>query len=79
MIAGITTAILLACFLAGSAWVFGKRRSAEFDAAARLTAMKRLGVPYSDDQIAGSAEAVKGKTEMDAIVAYLQSLGTHVK
>jgi cytochrome c oxidase cbb3-type subunit 2 len=46
---------------------------------ARLTAMKRLGVPYSDADIAASAEAVKGKTELDALVAYLQSLGTHVK
>ena len=45
----------------------------------RLTAMKRLGVPYSDADIAGSADAVKGRNEMDAIVAYLQSLGTHVK
>lgn len=45
----------------------------------RLRAMQRLGVPYTDDQIARSADAVKGKTEMDAIVAYLQSLGTHVK
>ena len=38
--------------------------------------MQRLGVPYSDADIAGSADAVKGKTEMDALVAYLQSLGT---
>ena len=45
----------------------------------RLVAMKRLGVPYTDADIAGSADAVKGKTEMDAIVAYLQSLGTRVK
>jgi len=45
----------------------------------RLTAMQRLGVPYSDAEIAASAEAVKGKTELDALVAYLQSLGTHVK
>ena len=45
----------------------------------RLVAMQRLGVPYSDADIAGSAAAVKGKTEMDAIVAYLQSLGRHVK
>jgi cytochrome c oxidase cbb3-type subunit 2 len=45
----------------------------------RLVGMQRLGVPYSDADIAGSAEAVKGKTEMDALVAYLQSLGTHVK
>jgi cytochrome c oxidase cbb3-type subunit 2 len=47
--------------------------------APRMVALKRLGVPYSDEQIATGAEAVKGKTEMDAIVAYLQSLGTHVK
>ena len=45
----------------------------------RLTALKRLGVPYSDAEVTASAEAVKGKTEMDALVAYLQSLGTHVK
>ncbi|HUG26367.1 cytochrome-c oxidase, cbb3-type subunit II [Piscinibacter sp.] len=45
----------------------------------RLRAMQRLGVPYTDDDIAKSADAVKGKTEMDAIVAYLQSLGRHVK
>jgi len=45
----------------------------------RLRAMQRLGVPYSDADIAASADAVKGKTEMDALVAYLQSLGTHVK
>jgi len=46
---------------------------------ARLTAMQRLGVPYTDAEIAASAEAVKGKTEMDAVIAYLQSLGTLVK
>jgi cytochrome c oxidase cbb3-type subunit 2 len=45
----------------------------------RLTAMKRLGVPYTDADVAASAEAVKGKTEQDALIAYLQSLGTHVK
>jgi cytochrome c oxidase cbb3-type subunit 2 len=44
----------------------------------RLAAMKRLGVPYTDADIAGSAEAVAGKTELDAVIAYLQSLGTHV-
>lgn len=45
----------------------------------RLTAMKRLGVPYTDEDIAASPESLKNKTEMDALVAYLQSLGTHVK
>jgi cytochrome c oxidase cbb3-type subunit II len=43
---------------------------------AKLTALRRLGVPYSDDEVKGSAEAVKGKTELEALVAYLQVLGT---
>jgi len=41
--------------------------------------MKALGVPYNDEQIKGAAEAVEGKTEMEALVAYLQVLGTMVK
>ena len=45
----------------------------------RLVALQRLGVPYSSAEITASAEAVKGKSEMDAVVAYLQSLGKHVK
>jgi cytochrome c oxidase cbb3-type subunit 2 len=45
----------------------------------RLRALQRLGVPYSDAEIAASAAAVEGKTEMDAVVAYLQGLGTLVK
>ena len=49
------------------------------DATASLTAMRRLGVPYSDAEIAGAAEAVKGRTELDALVSYLQVLGTAVK
>jgi cytochrome c oxidase cbb3-type subunit 2 len=47
--------------------------------AARMTALRRVGVPYTDEQIAKSADAVKGKTEMDAVVAYLQVLGTAIK
>lgn len=45
----------------------------------RLKAMKTLGVPYTDEDITGAAEAVEGKTEMQALVAYLQVLGTMVK
>lgn len=45
----------------------------------RLAAMKKLGVPYSDDEIAKGAEEVKGKTELDAVIAYLQVLGTAIK
>jgi cytochrome c oxidase cbb3-type subunit 2 len=46
------------------------------DLPAKMRALRRLGVPYSDEDIAGAVEAVKGKTEQDAVVAYLQGLGT---
>ena len=49
------------------------------DTAKKMSALRTLGVPYSDDDIAGAGDAVKGKTEMDALVAYLQVLGTAVK
>ncbi|MDH0745393.1 cytochrome-c oxidase, cbb3-type subunit II [Pseudomonas sp. GD03842] len=45
----------------------------------KLEVLRSLGVPYTDADIAGAAEAVKGKTEMDALVAYLQGLGTLIK
>ena len=38
-----------------------------------------FGVPYTDADIEGASEAVKGKTELDALVAYLQSLGHALK
>lgn len=44
-----------------------------------MRALRTVGVPYTDADIAGSVEAVKGKTEMEALVAYLQVLGTLVK
>ena len=44
---------------------------------ARMRALKTLGDPYSEDDLAGAAAAVEGKTEMDALVAYLQGLGRH--
>jgi cytochrome c oxidase cbb3-type subunit II len=45
----------------------------------RLRALRTLGAPYSDDEVAGAAAAVKGQTELDALVAYLQVLGTSIK
>jgi cytochrome c oxidase cbb3-type subunit II len=45
----------------------------------RLAAMKKLGVPYSDEEIGKAADDVRGKTELDAMVAYLQVLGTAIK
>ncbi len=45
----------------------------------KLQAMQTLGVPYTDEDIAGAEAAVQGKTEMDVLIAYLQYLGTPVK
>jgi cytochrome c oxidase cbb3-type subunit 2 len=45
--------------------------------ARRMTALKTLGDPYTDEQIAQAAADVEGKTELDAVVAYLQALGRH--
>jgi cytochrome c oxidase cbb3-type subunit 2 len=47
--------------------------------AKKMQVLQRFGVPYSDEDIAGSVAAVQGKTEMQALIAYLQSLGTHLK
>jgi cytochrome c oxidase cbb3-type subunit 2 len=45
----------------------------------KLKVMRTLGVPYTDDDIAGAVASLKGKTEMDALVSYLQVLGTAIK
>ena len=42
---------------------------------ANMRGLKKLGVPYTDEEIGAAPEAVNGKTEMDAVVAYLQGLG----
>jgi len=47
--------------------------------AAKLNALRRLGVPYSDAEVGVAPDAVKGKTELDALIAYLQVLGTAAK
>jgi cytochrome c oxidase cbb3-type subunit II len=47
--------------------------------APKMKALRTLGVPYTDDDIKGAAEAVKGKSELDALIAYLQGLGTLLK
>ncbi len=46
---------------------------------AHMKALRRVGVPYTDEQIAKSVDEVKGKTEVDALIAYLQVLGTALK
>ncbi len=43
----------------------------------KLQRLQMVGDPYTDDDIAGAAAAVEGKSELDALVAYLQGLGTN--
>lgn len=49
------------------------------DVQARMRALRRLGVPYTDQQIAGAPDELAGKTEEDALVAYLQGLGVAMR
>ena len=44
-----------------------------------MRGLRTLGAPYSDDEIAKAPEEVKGKTELDAVIAYLQVMGIHRK
>lgn len=46
---------------------------------AHMKALRSVGVPYTDEQIASASEETKGKTEVEAVIAYLQVLGTLVK
>ena len=52
---------------------------AEVDMAKRFSVMQMMGVPYTDEDIAGADAELAGKTEEDAMVAYLQVLGTMAK
>jgi cytochrome c oxidase cbb3-type subunit 2 len=55
-------------------WLVGKKLDAA-DIQARMRTLRKLGDPYSDADIAAAPAAVEGKTEMDALIAYLQGLG----
>jgi cytochrome c oxidase cbb3-type subunit 2 len=46
---------------------------------AKMTALRTVGVPYSDAEIAGAKKAIEGVTELDALIAYLQGMGTALK
>ncbi len=49
------------------------------DVLPKMRAMKRLGVPYSEEEIAQGPATLADKTEQDALIAYLQGLGTQIK
>jgi cytochrome c oxidase cbb3-type subunit 2 len=42
-----------------------------------MKALRRLGVPYTDEEIANAPKELEGKTEEDALIAYMQGLGIH--
>jgi len=59
-------------------WLAGAALDLE-DMAPKMRALRRVGVPYSDAEIAKAGDDVKGKSDLDALVAYLQVLGTALK
>jgi cytochrome c oxidase cbb3-type subunit 2 len=62
----------------GYPWL--QRRELDYaDVMARMRVLRRLGDPYSDEDIAAGYQAVRNKTELDALVAYLQGLGVPAK
>jgi cytochrome c oxidase cbb3-type subunit 2 len=59
-------------------WLFTKTLSGE-DTAKKMHVMQTLGVPYTDQEIEVARETVRGKTEIEALIAYLQGLGLTMK
>ena len=45
----------------------------------KMRALRKVGVPYTDEEIAGASKMVEGKTEMDVLIAYLQGMGIELK
>ncbi|MGH1360709.1 MAG: cytochrome-c oxidase, cbb3-type subunit II [Burkholderiaceae bacterium] len=62
----------------GYPWLATTQADAE-GAPRKMSVLRTLGHPYSDEEIAGAVDAVKGKTEMDALIAYLQRMGKVAK
>lgn len=56
-------------------WLFDNQLDGQ-DTPSKMRALRRLGVPYSDEQIASATDDVQGQSEITALVAYLQQLGT---
>ena len=60
-------------------YAFLERPAKADDIEAKMRALRMVGVPYQDEEIAGARKMLEGKTEMDALIAYLQGLGTALK
>jgi cytochrome c oxidase cbb3-type subunit 2 len=59
-------------------WLFDAEISGD-DTGAKMAALRKVGVPYTDEDIAGAKAAVAGMKESEVLIAYLQSLGTILK
>jgi cytochrome c oxidase cbb3-type subunit 2 len=62
----------------GYPWLASSALSPQ-DVIPKMRAMQRLGVPYSEQDIAAGPAMLENKTEQDALIAYLQGLGTQIK
>ena len=62
----------------GFPWL-ARNKLVNTDIKKRMRVLRSLGVPYTDEQIDKAKDELKGKTEIDAVIAYLQNLGTAVK
>ncbi|CAG0992190.1 MAG: cytochrome-c oxidase, cbb3-type subunit II [Rhodocyclales bacterium] len=60
-------------------YAFLDRPARSEDIEAKMRALRMVGVPYQDAEIAGAKKMLEGKTELDALIAYLQGLGTALK
>ncbi|NNE62323.1 MAG: cytochrome-c oxidase, cbb3-type subunit II [Woeseia sp.] len=59
-------------------WLAERAANADGAIQLKMRALRKLGHPYTDEEIAGAPAALEGLTELDAIVVYLQSLGTAI-
>lgn len=59
-------------------WLFEQKLDGN-DTANKMIALRKVGVPFTDEAIANAKDEVRGKREVDALVAYLQQLGTVIK
>lgn len=62
----------------GYPWLMENDASDVGDIQQKMRVLQRLGHPYTDEEIAGAEAALEGLTEMDALIVYLQQLGTDV-
>ncbi|MBJ7549497.1 cytochrome-c oxidase, cbb3-type subunit II [Marinomonas ostreistagni] len=62
----------------GFPWLFENKIDGN-DTANKMSALRMVGVPYTDEQIANAKTDVRGEREIDALVAYLQQLGTVIE